>query len=56
MIVSHGGAGGQQDQRVQQRQMPRIEGAEERAVGCRHRRPYVTDQVSARDLTQVSGE
>ncbi len=46
----HGGAGGQQDQRVQQRQMPGIEGLDIL------RRPHAADEFGAQELVRVGRE
>ena len=47
MRPGHGGAGGQQDQRVEQRQMPGIEGLDVL------RRPDAADEFGAQDLLRV---
>ena len=53
----HRRARGQQDQRVQQRQVPRIEGAAERhVVGARRRRPDMAEQIAAQELVRVGRE
>ncbi len=50
----HRGAGGEQDQRVEQRQMPGIEGAANLMPSARRRRPDVAEQVAAQRTDATS--